>query len=235
MLEWQLEAARLSGITDIVVVGGYRSDQLEGYDATLVVNDRYESTNMVESLFCAESYFGSDFVLSYGDIVYGPTLLRRLMRSEAHAGVVIDRAWRSYWEMRFENPLDDAESLRITPDGRICSIGQIETDADRIEGQYIGLMRFRSDGIDALRDTYRHAAAAQKSGSKPFSGKRTLDGLYMTDLLQGMIGLGYHLTAVPVHGGWLEIDSTRDLAVAETLLESGRLNDTSVNGAPSPA
>ena len=40
----------------------------------------------------------------------------------------------------------------------------------------------------------------------------------MTDLLQGMIDRGNALTAVPVRRGWFEIDSIRDLEVAQWAL-----------------
>jgi NDP-sugar pyrophosphorylase family protein len=45
----------------------------------------------------------------------------------------------------------------------------------------------------------------------------------MTSLLNGLIGKGHPIDAVPVHGGWCEIDSPRDLAVAHEWLKSGRL------------
>ena len=37
----------------------------------------------------------------------------------------------------------------------------------------------------------------------------------MTDLIQGVIGSGFPVAEVPVQGGWLEVDSREDLAIAE--------------------
>lgn len=223
LIEWQLAAARDAGIERVIIVGGYFAEQLREYADLLVVNPDYATTNMVHSLFCAESEFGSGFIMSYGDIVYAPGVLTTLMRDTSALGVVVDRQWRPYWEQRFDDPLSDAESLRMDAGRRISSIGQRETDIDRIQAQYIGLAQFREDGVAALRRVFEAAARQSEQAINPFHGPRPLRNLYMTDLLQGAVSFGEAVTAVPIDGGWLEIDSPRDLAVAEQLVEEGRL------------
>ncbi len=224
LLDWQLEAAAMAGVNDVVVVGGYMAERLENDRYTLTLNPEFESTNMVSTLFCAEPSFGDEFVMSYGDIVYGPDVLRALLADQSPVGVVVDRNWRSYWETRFEDPIEDAESLRVGADGLLRSIGQQERDIDRIEAQYIGLVAFRGRGVDALKESYALAGDQDARGESPFQGVRPLAGLYMTDLLQGMIDLGHPLATVSINGGWVEIDSIRDLQIAELLIAEGRLD-----------
>ena len=84
-------------------------------------------------------------------------------------------------------------------------------------------MAFRGPGVEALRQTYAAARAAERDGRLPSNVSRPLSKFFMTDLLQRMIDLGYPVTAVPIEGGWVEIDSIRDLEVAERLLAEGRL------------
>lgn len=223
LLDRLLHAARSVGIDDVVVVGGYLADQLRRSDLRVVVNPDYETTNMVSTLFCAEDLFCAGFILSYGDIAYSPAVLQTLLADPSPVGVVVDRDWRRYWELRFSDPLSDAESLRLGPGGHIKSIGQRETDIDRIEAQYIGLMAFRGPGVEALRQTYAAAQAAERDGRLPSNASRPLSKFFMTDLLQRMIDLGYPVTAVPIEGGWVEIDDLHDLELAEKLLANGRL------------
>ena len=223
LLSWQLDAAAQAGIEDVVVVGGYRGDQLRGRGAAVVDNPAYETTNMVRSLLCASSHFGDGFIASYGDILYDVEVLHALLASPAPVAVVVDRQWRSYWEQRFAHPLDDAESLRTDGRGRIVSIGRRVSEASQIEAQYIGLTAFRGEGVAALQDTIEAARADERAGRRPFSGGRSLSQCFMTDLLQGMIDRGYAVSAVPIDGGWVEIDSLRDLDLAERLIAAGRL------------
>ena len=223
LLEWQLDIARSSGIDDILVIGGYLSDQLRYLDVPMIVNHAYNSTNMVSTLFCAEDKFCDEFIVSYGDIVYNQSILEMLIAQESPIGVIIDKDWRNYWEMRFEDPLSDAESLRIGPEGNIESIGQKETDINLIAAQYIGLMAFRGSGVDSLRQTYSAAKNAETDEQISFDNRKPLKTLFMTDLLQAMIDMGNPVTPVPINGGWIEIDDFEDLQLAERLLAYGRV------------
>ena len=51
--------------------------------------------------------------------------------------VIVDANWKKYWNERFENPLDDAESLMIDEQGFITSIGQKTQNLTQIQAQYI--------------------------------------------------------------------------------------------------
>ena len=223
LLRWQIEAARAVGIDDIVAIGGYRIGQLDGYGVRIVPNPAFASTNMVRTLFCARRLFGDGFVMSYGDIVYTPAVLGAVARDDHPISVSVDRQWRSYWEQRFDDPLSDAETLALDEDGCIRDIGRKAKRIEEIEAQYIGLAAFRGVGVAALNAAYDAACAEENANRKPFGGTRSMDQLYMTDLLQGLIRRGDQLAAVPVDGGWMEIDTPRDLAVAERLVTEGRL------------
>jgi choline kinase len=223
LLEWTLQTAHGAGIDDVVVVGGYRIDRLRTYPTRLLANPDFATTNMVRTLFSAEGEFGDAFVMSYGDIAYTRDVLGRLLASDGEIAVAVDRAWYGYWRERFDDPLSDAETLDIDADGFITDIGRKPASLADIKAQYIGLVLFRGRGVEGLRDAYQAARAQDAAGGKPFGGPRSLDGLYMTDLLQGLIGRGARLKAVEIYRGWVEIDSARDLAVAERIVGAGGL------------
>lgn len=215
LLDWQIDVARAAGIDEIIIVGGYRADWLKRPECKLVINERFDETNMVESLMCARDYFTDGFIVSYGDIVFERSVLESLLAAKRPTNIVVDREWRSYWESRFENPLEDAESLTIDQDGTITSIGQDATSLSEIQAQYIGLMSFKETGVEALLESYQLARKQSEQGQNPFGGPRSLDGLYMTDLLQGMVDQGHQLWPTEIRRGWFEIDNPTDLAFAQ--------------------
>jgi choline kinase len=221
ILERLLETAHDVGITDIVIVGGYRADTLRQYGLPIVINDRFTETNMVHSLFCAAKHFGEGFVLSYGDIFYRPDILRRVAEEKALISVAVDEHWQPYWARRFDNVLDDAETLRIE-DGRIVEIGGKPSSINEIEAQYLGLLAFRGEGVAQLRSAYTTAREEAAAECLKFGRAKSLDGMYVTDLLQGMADRGVVLNPVRVHGGWAEIDTKSDLELAEHLMAEGR-------------
>ena len=69
LVKYQIETAREVGLIDIHVIGGYRHDVIDFDGITKHVNEAYASTNMVSSLFCAQTELNSDVIVGYGDIV----------------------------------------------------------------------------------------------------------------------------------------------------------------------
>ena len=205
LLDRQLAVLRAEGIQRVVLIGGYREEMLRRDDTESRVNPRYAETNMVWTLFCAEDALEGDILLCYGDIVYSREVLQALLRSKADIAVTIDLDWEAYWRARNEDPLDDAETLKLAEDGRILEIGQKPKSLAEIEGQYMGLMKFTAQGMQLLIKTFHDAKGAGSLRGKP------LEKAYMTDMLQAMIDLGYRLESVPVRGGWVEVDTVSDL------------------------
>jgi choline kinase len=205
LLSRQLDVIRAEGVEPVVLVGGYRSEALERQGAAVRLNPRYAETNMVWSLFCAEEELDGEVVVAYGDIVYSREALRAVLDATADAAVAIDLEWEAYWRARNEDPMADAETLKLSPDGRILELGQRPRSLADIEGQYMGLMKFSAAGVEALRAEFHAARQGAGLRGKP------VEKAYMTDLLQASIDHGARLQAVPVRGGWVEVDTVSDL------------------------
>lgn len=210
LLERQLDVLRGEGVCNIVLIGGYRADMLVRDGITLELNPRYAETNMVWTLFSAENQLSGDILICYGDIVYSREILRSVLASTADIAVAIDLEWERYWRARNENPLDDAETLKLTPEGNIAEIGQKPHNLQDIEGQYIGLIKLSTQGLETFRQFF---LSAKTSGN--IRGK-TAEKAYMTDLLQAIIDAGHIVTAVPVCAPWVEVDTVSDLHLPVT-------------------
>ncbi len=205
LIDRQLAVLKAEGLDDIVMVGGYKADMLKREGIKLKINPRYYETNMVWTLFSAEDELEGDIIVSYGDIVYSREILKALLKSKADIAVNIDKDWESYWRLRNEDPLDDAETLKLRSDGTISEIGQKPKSLDEIEGQYMGLMKFSTEGVKLIKEVFHAAQQDNNLLDKP------VENAYMTDLLQAVINVGKQVTSVPIYGGWIEIDTVDDL------------------------
>ena len=221
LLDRQLVTLRECGVKDIVIATGYLAPMLEGPGIVCVNNPLWAETNMVESLFCAEGEFTDDIIVSYSDIVYERRVLQALLDSTADISVVVDRCWRALWEKRFAEPLSDAETLRLDDRGDIVEIGQPPQSFDQIEAQYIGLMRFRRNGVAALREGY----VSMREADRPWKTKRPVERAYMTDLLSELILLGHRVQSVPVDAGWLEVDTVSDYKLYASMFADGNITE----------
>lgn len=220
LLEWQVGALRSAGIDDITVVTGYRADQIEALGHTTVHNERFGETNMVASLMCARDRLdgSDDVVVAYADLVYEPRVVEALMGTAAPAAITVDRSWQRLWELRMEDPLADAETLRLDDEGNVVELGREPTGIDQIEGQYMGLIGLRAGFVPTFVAAYDSLDPAG-----PYDG-RDRDNMYMTSFLQHLIDHVGPLAAVQVDGGWLEVDTTDDLETYEALLATGELD-----------
>ncbi|MCW5875081.1 MAG: phosphocholine cytidylyltransferase family protein [Anaerolineales bacterium] len=220
LLARQVAAIRQAGLDDITVAGGYRAEQIEALGYDVVLNERFAETNMVATLFTARHLMtcGEDLVVSYGDIVYEPRVLQALLACSAPACVVVDEAWQRYWSARMPNPLQDAETLKLSPDGRILELGKKPESLADIQAQYIGLIKFQAAAIPTLLDVYDSMDPAAIYDGQSF------DKMFMTSLLQYLIDSEWHMQSVPVSNGWLEVDTLQDLQLYTQMRENGALD-----------
>ena len=220
MLSRQLAVLNNAEIADVILVGGYRADQLKPYASNIILNTDYASTNMVHSLFCAQSAMDGcdDILISYSDIVYEDHVLQALLNGPKGVSCAVNTQWRALWQARMDDPLSDAESLRLAPDGRLLEIGRKATDYSQIEGQYMGLIKISAEQAPLLRGVYDDMATMPRYEGVAHGR------MYLTDFLQQLCDLGWPIHGVRVDGGWLEVDSVEDLEIYHNLFDSGQLD-----------
>lgn len=211
LLERNVETLEHANVDDQIVVTGYCADQIRNLGYDTVHNEVYDETEMVYSLFCAAEKFpiNRDLLISYGDILYDQSVVEKLLVCDAPLCVVVDREWRKLWGSRFDNPLDDAETLRINDNDQITEIGSPPEDYDEIEGQYIGLIKVDNDYLGRFEEIYNELSD---------DGTTSVE---MTAFIQHLIEIGWPVQAVTIDGDWLEVDTISDLEFYENMLESG--------------
>jgi choline kinase len=220
LLHRQLDVLRAAGLRDIAVVGGYRADCLEGQGVEVLHNPDFATTNMVSTLFCAQEWMidAEDLLIAYGDIVYEPSVLASLLATEAPLAISVDREWRRFWELRMENPLSDAETLKLDNDNCITELGKKPTSYSEVQGQYMGLIKVQGDCVKAFREAWHAMDRTVLRDGKDF------DNMYMTTFLQHLIDTGWTARAAFTDNGWLEVDTVEDLNQYHDLLHSGHLD-----------
>ena len=213
ILYHQIECLRRNGIIDINVCVGYARNKINCDSVKYYYNPEFSKTNMVYTLFCAKELLNSDddILISYGDIVYNDKVLNTIVNDKSKIGVVVDRNWFDYWSERMENPLDDAETLKIDEQGYIYELGKKPTSYDEIEGQYVGLIKFRAGIISSITNLYETLDKNLIYDGKDFNN------MYMTTFLQLISDNITPLNPVFIINGWIEIDTPSDLLLTKYL------------------
>ena len=175
MLEHQLQALRMCGVTSIEIVTGHGAERVEETCdglATYVHNADYARTNSFDSLGCATIEFGPEGLLVLNsDVVFHPELLKRLLddprenvlladfdvaMGEEETKIVVDEQHRILQISKALDPAKaHAENLGIVRFGPAAarSIIKLGADRDRDPG-----MLWVPDGIHHLRDEFEFYA-----------------------------------------------------------------------------
>lgn len=202
LLDWQLESLHAAGIQEISIVTGYKRELLANRGLVEFHNARWAETNMVSSLASAQDWLQTEpCIISYSDIFYSPAAVQSLMGCTASLAVTYDPNWLEMWTQRFGDPLQDAETFRLTTEHTLAEIGNKPTSVDEVQGQYMGLLRITPEGWSEVIRIRSGLTSEQ------------CDKMHMTGTLQKVIDAGrLKIAAVPYNGDWGEVDSAEDLA-----------------------
>ena len=221
LLECQIGKLREIGISDIVIVTGYRAEMIRFGGVTYFHNPQFAETNMVETLMCAMEALDTDILISYADILYTSELASMVAGCGYDIGVAVDEAWRDYWMFRYGTTETDLESLNVSGEGKITEIGRPVESSVGLNYRYIGLIRFSALGIS--RAIELHGRKRSRDEGWIQSGKPLVRG-YMTDLLHELMLSGEDVRPVITRGGWMEFDTIEDYKKALAMSESGMLS-----------
>ena len=226
LLERQIEILRKKNIENIIVISGYQKEKIKIKNIKEYHNKDYESTNMLETLFCAEKGFDESLIISYGDIIFEENILESLIESKEEFSVIVDLEWKKYWMIRMEDPTKDVESLKMNSKGFITDIGLPVKDVSEIQGQYIGLMKFQNEALEIIREFYKKCKEeAEKTGVNPLNPNIPFKKSYITDFIRGLISTGNSIKAIEVKNGWLEVDTFQDYITYEKMFKNGTISE----------
>lgn len=232
ILHHQLAALHGAGVTDVVVVRGYRGDLIDGgaFPLRFVENPEWPRNNILASLMYAAEEMDQGFFFSYSDIVFAPDVTQKLAAAagsaaDLGAALIVDRRWHEAYVGRTLHPIPEAELARVEADPgggeRVTRVGKLAVPPEQAAGEFIGLAWFSPAGARALRGVWQQALASTGLEA-PFGRAKALRNAYLTDALNAMAEAGQRLAPVYIDGQWREIDTGQDLAAAEPIVGGWR-------------
>lgn len=201
LLEWQIDAFLKNGISSISIVCGYLQEKINHPKIhRKLLNSDWETTNMVYSLMQADEILEKDdCIISYSDIFYTPSCLKKLKECTDSFAITYDPHFEQLWSKRFENPLEDLETFELNDNQNLISIGKKPSSLDEIRGQYMGLIKISSS---KWREVKNLLALDQV-------GLKKLD---MTSLLNICLQKKIQIKAISIENDtWGEVDFVSDL------------------------
>jgi choline kinase len=196
------------GINKIALVTGYKKNKFTKFKLKNFHNQNWKNTNMVYSLNKANSWLSKyNCIVSYGDIFYEKKAIKNLIKDKNPLSISYDPFWKKLWDKRFSNPLSDAETFKMNKNKKITEIGKKTFSIKDIQGQYMGLMKFKPKGWHNFK----------KCLKKDFNNN--FDNLYLTDVFQKLIEKKFSIKASKYDGKWAEVDSQKDYLIMKKIFK----------------
>jgi len=208
LLERQLDAYRECGISNISVIRGYNKEKINHEGLRYFENTDFENNNILNSLFYAEDELNGNVIVSYSDILFESSVVKRLLESDADISIVVDIDWRAYYVDRKDHPLEEAENVIFNANNEVVKIGKVLTAKDDVFGEFIGMMKFSPRGADLFKRHFQRAK--ELFWDRPFQRAKIFQKAYITDMIQDMVDLGVPIHCVIIERGWKEIDTVED-------------------------
>lgn len=200
----QLRQAR---IKDIVVVRGYRKEEVDAPDVRFVDSENFENTGELVSLNEAAPLLEGDLVLSFGDILFRKYVLNNLLAEEGDIVMVVDAAWKERnGSQRYADYVQTSQpySLQYTEESTFLHAMDPQLPHEQVHGEWIGLIKATAKGTAAM------CAALERL--------RTRDdfrSLRFKDLFKDLLESGTPVRVLYITGHWLDVDNLDDLTRAQ--------------------
>ncbi len=213
ILDHQIDAFRANGIDDITVVIHPNDGDLQRTGVRIVRSSLEPELDPFLGLFNAGHRLTGEVIVSYGHIVFGPETVAGLRHDHACASLAVDRGWRDVYTGRTEHPIEQAELCETTPGELVLRVGR-GLGIHQALGEFIGLVRFSSSLTARLWALYLRALA--NGLDHPYGDAASLREARLTDIINAAIDRDVLMRAIPIRGGWREIDTVQDLERARS-------------------
>lgn len=208
ILEEQLQALKDCGIEDEdIIIGTGKGDsairefvhgKLKKADIEFVYNPWYENSNMLVTIWLAKEYIRRGFIVIYGDIVFEPEILRRIIKNQKDIALAVER-----------KACDEEAEKICAKDGLMVLSKKYESlpfpkhkciPAGEAFGEFIGMAKFNRWGANILINEMDRII---RSGNLK---------IYLVEAFEHLVKHGHELNIEDVTGLiWNDNDTIYDL------------------------
>jgi len=145
LIERQIWSIRNMGIDDVTVVAGFEADSVRevcGGSVRYVVNDIFDRTNSLYSLWLAREAMKDGFVVLNSDVLFHPQLLGDLMAARAEDALLVS--------FNSNGQEMGAEEMKVKAREGLVEMITKDMDPKEADGENVGIAKFGAEGAAAL-------------------------------------------------------------------------------------
>jgi len=201
IVDHQLEALAMAGISDVTIVVGYEKDQIvslvksRDFDCQrihFIENPAFAITNNIYSLWLALEWLrGDSFIVLNADVIFDPEILSAAVHPCAPVSMIVDPLWRD-------------ETMKVVVEGDRVTRMSKKISREEFSGTYIGISIFSKVIQDRFFCTMNELISAGQVNE------------FFNVAVQELANEGVRVGYTSTDGlAWAEIDDPLDLTFAQ--------------------
>lgn len=212
LLETQLHSLSEANVKDIVIITGFKADQIEAkikdyqknLNITTIYNPFFDISNNLLSVWMGRHHMQEDFISINGDDIFSAEVVKNLLKSESDITMVIDE----------KKEYDDDDMKVIHKNGEILEVSK-KIDKEKANGESIGMIKFLNKGPKIFTDMLDEMVRVPENRN-----------VFYLKAIQEIINKGFKINySMCKESDWAEIDFHPDLKLIRTYLSRYKLLD----------
>ena len=197
VLDWILKAVKFLQ-PKVHFIVGYQIDEIISQYPNLhfTINPKWKSTGPVMSLLEAPLDEGSQYIISYADILFRENSIKELVELDSDIAIAVDSKWKDRYSSRTFADFDRCEKVNFS-DKQVTYLSS-NIPLEIADAEFIGLVNLKPSVVSFL-----------KHNSKLLQGMHNAN---LSQLLELLRKHGFNIKVIDVLGDWAELNKPHDLA-----------------------
>lgn len=212
ILQSQLRVFKSLKIDNINIIVGHKKEKIIEKKINYIFNKQYRNNNILESLFYAKSEMNSTCVISYSDIIFKKSIVKKLIQSKHDISILVDTNWKKNYKGRTQHPVSQAENVCYNKKSILKKIGK-NLNTKESDGEFIGMLKISNNGCKIFKKYFSKANKIYEN--KKFYNANSLKKAYLADFLSYLISNKVSIKCIKIKNNWMEIDTKQDYKKAQ--------------------
>ena len=216
ILECQFNVYRSPKIKNINVIVGYKKEKFKFRNINYFTNKDYKKNNILESLFFAKSKLTGNCIISYSDILFKRSVVKKLIKSKDAISIVVDENWKKAYKGRTMHPVSQAENVLFNKSNFLLKAGK-NLSANKSNAEFIGMIKLNSRDASYLKSIIKLQRNYLKI--KNFITQKIYKKLTLLIFLIFLIEREIKIRCIKIKNNWMEIDTVQDYKRAQNFFK----------------
>ena len=209
LLSRQIRLFRSLNIKKITVIRGFKADKISFNFVKYVFNKNFKTNEQLDSLICAKKEFNQDILVTFADIIYDLSIVKKISKSTLGDIVLgVDRNWKERYKFRYDHPFNQADKVKVDKEFNITNIGK-KISLDDTNAEFLGIFKLTKKGCKLFLKNYFKIKKEKKTNK-----------MQIHNFIQYMINNNNEIKACFINGRFMEIDTQNDLKIAKKIFNN---------------